>query len=307
MRGSVYFQTAELIKCIFQAGIKKEQRIDSKDDKYGFVSSYNTAKSYRNVWNNFFNYLLEHWKIENCEEITDEHVLAYLEYKIEYYPTQQYLQKISAAMGSLELALNVFSKKTYDEPKIYDFSIRKSFLQQARELDLIAKNYKNRAYTDPELIIKNLGNPYHQLAAQIQVESGARVEGVTLIKQEQLKGVNTDKLDEEKFIGSIETKEKGGKVGEVFVSYNTYQELEMFFIHFGLTRFKIDYQAYAKDIRETCIRLGIEPMGSHGFRWSFAKRRVREYQRYGYSYEQAIQAVSWEMKHYRASITEHYL
>ena len=45
----------------------------------------------------------------------------------------------------------------------------------------------------------------------------------------------------------------------------------------------------------------------HGFRWTFAQNRVREYQNNGYTYEQALQGVSWEMKHYRASITEHYL
>ncbi len=30
-------------------------------------------------------------------------------------------------------------------------------------------------------------------------------------------------------------------------------------------------------------------------------------QKHGYSYEQALQGVSWEMKHYRANITERYL
>jgi hypothetical protein len=32
-----------------------------------------------------------------------------------------------------------------------------------------------------------------------------------------------------------------------------------------------------------------------------------EYSRAGYTYEQSLQAVSWEMKHNRANITEHYL
>ena len=33
------------------------------------VSSYKTMESYRRVWNNFFNYLKEHWKIRDFEKI----------------------------------------------------------------------------------------------------------------------------------------------------------------------------------------------------------------------------------------------
>jgi len=42
-------------------------------------------------------------------------------------------------------------------------------------------------------------------------------------------------------------------------------------------------------------------------RWNFAKRRMLEYAKAGYSYGQSLQEVSYEMKHNRASITEHYL
>ena len=71
--------------------------------------------------------------------------------------------------------------------------------------------------------------------------------------------------------------------------------------------YKIFYQEYIDDIKATCHKLNIPHHGSHGFRWTFAQNRVREYQNHGYTYEQALQGVSWEMKHYRASITEHYL
>jgi hypothetical protein len=53
--------------------------------------------------------------------------------------------------------------------------------------------------------------------------------------------------------------------------------------------------------------MSMTPEGSHGLRWNFAKRRIMEYAKAGYTYEQSLQAVSWEMKHNRASITEHYL
>ena len=71
--------------------------------------------------------------------------------------------------------------------------------------------------------------------------------------------------------------------------------------------FKLKRQRYTNDIKYVCKELNITPKGSHGFRWTFAQNRVREYQKYDYTYEQALQGVSWEMKHFRASITEHYI
>ena len=88
MRGSVYYQTAQLTKVIFVEGAKKETRIDPWHSNYQCIASYNTAKTYRSVWNNFLNYLREHWKLKNCELINEEHVKAYFEYKVEYYPSK---------------------------------------------------------------------------------------------------------------------------------------------------------------------------------------------------------------------------
>ena len=110
MRGSVYYQSSQLVKQIFQEGAKKEDKINPNHEHYQMVSSYKTMESYRRVWNNFFNYLLEHWKIRNFEKISSEHVQAYMDYKIEYYPSKQYLEKISAAIGKLEIALKNFNE-----------------------------------------------------------------------------------------------------------------------------------------------------------------------------------------------------
>jgi len=212
------------------------------------------------------------------------------------------LQKIFDAI----IALNHYSKEKYQFPIIYDFKIRQELLNNARDLKLVANNYHNRVYDNPLLIIKNLSNPKHQLAATIQLEGGARSEGVTLIKKEQLKAIKIDDITN-KNVGVIETKEKGGKVGDVFILIKTYETLQNFFLQNDTSYFKISYQEYIDDIKTTCQKLNISHHGSHGFRWTFAQNRVREYQNHGYTYEQALQGVSWEMKHYRASITEHYL
>lgn len=304
MRGSVYYQSSQLVKQIFEVGAKKENKINLNHEHYQKVASYKTMESYRNIWNNFFNYLSEHWKIKDFEKIESEHILAYMEYKVEYYPSKQYLEKISAALGKLEIALKLFSKNISKHEKEYDFSIRQTILDEARDLKLVANNYHNRAYSNPELLISNLKNPLHKLAAKIQYEGGARIEGVALIKSEQLIGVKIDFITKAKK-KAIFTKEKGGKEGNILVSCTTYEELEKVILKNG--KFKIKRQDYYNDLKQAAIVSNETPEASHGLRWNFAKRRMFEYGKAGYSYEDCLQQVSYEMKHNRASITQHYL
>lgn len=304
MRGSVYYQATQLTKIIFQEGAKKTERIDPDSPYYQKVSSYNTMKSYRQIWENFFNYLKEHWQLKNCEFITADHVAAYMEYKVEYYPSKQYLEKINAAMGKLEIALNRYNQLHGHVPQTYDFSIRQSIVERSRDLELVADNHHNRAYANPEAIIDAMKDPLHRLAAQIQLEGGARLEGVSLIKADQLKGYSFDPVTNRE-VGVIETKEKGGKVGDVLVSMQTHDQLLAIISQNKL--FRINKNEYMRSIKQSCETLNMAAEASHGFRWCFAQRRLQEYAQAGYFYEQCLQAVSWEMKHNRASITEHYL
>ncbi len=304
MRGSVYFQTAILAKYIFCEGAKKTQKTDVKSKHYQKVSSYKTMEAYRNIWNNFFNYLKEHWGLKNCELIEGHHVEAYMEYKLEYYPSVQYMQKISAAIGKLEIALKYFTESIYGKSKIYDFSVRQDVMNRSRDLDLVANNYHNRTYDKPLMLIANLQDQKHRLAAMIQFEGGARIEGVAFIKKEQLLGYTIDKITNIKK-GIVFTKEKGGKEGNVLVSLATYEQLHQYLKDFG--SFRIKRQKYYEDIKQACFKTGEFPEGSHGFRWNFAKNRMFEYAQAGFGYQESLLGVSAEMKHNRANITEHYL
>ena len=304
MRGSVYYQSSQLVKQIFVEGAKKEDKINLNHEHYQVVSSYKSMETYRNIWNNFFNYLLEHWKIKDFEKIESEHIAAYMDYKIEYYPSKQYLEKISAALGKLEIALKLFSKNVSKLEKDYDFSIRQKMLDNARDLKQVANNYHNRAYSNPNLLISNLKDSMHKVAATMQLEGGARLEGVALIKAEQLLGTKVDSITN-KEVGIVLTKEKGGKEGEVLVSLDTYTDLESYILEYN--KFKINRQKYYNDIKQATIASNETQEASHGLRWNFAKRRMFEYGKAGYSYEDCLQQVSYEMKHNRASITQHYL
>lgn len=304
MRGSVYYQTSILVKIIFHEGAKKTQKIDINNENYKKVSSYKTMESYRNIWNNFFNYLKEHWSLKNCELIESHHVSAYMEYKLEYYPSAKYMQKISAAIAKLEIALQYFTKEIYGQSKVYDFSIRQDILDEARDLNLVANNYHDRSYKNPKKLIASLVDYKHVLAASIQLEGGARIEGVALIKKEQLHGYVVDEITNIKK-GVIFTKEKGGKEGNVLVSLKVYENLQRYIEQHKI--FKIKRQQYYEDIKGACELTNESPEGSHGFRWNFAKNRIFEYAQANYSYEDSLLGVSREMKHNRADITEHYL
>ena len=304
MRGSVYYQSSQLVKQIFQEGLKKEDKINPDHEHYQFVSSYKTMESYRAIWNNFFNYLLEHWKLKDFEKIEPHHIQAYMDYKVEYYPSKQYLEKISAAIGKLEIELKKFAKNIHNIDREYDFSIRQTILDEARDLKYVSNNYHNRAYNNALLLIENLKDPLHQLAAKIQYEGGARIEGVALIKKDQMMGIKVDSITN-KEVGIVLTKEKGGKEGEILVSIDTYTNLNSYILEYD--KFKINRQKYYNDIKQAAIASNETQEASHGLRWNFAKRRMFEYGKAGYSYEECLQQVSYEMKHNRASITQHYL
>ena len=111
-------------------------------------------ETYRSVWNNFGNYLKEHWKLKDFEKITPEHVEAYFEYKVEYYPSKQYIEKLSSALAKLELALNKLSKTKYTKSYKYDFSIRQLLVSNLKKSKLLVDGYHNRVYKNPYTIIR---------------------------------------------------------------------------------------------------------------------------------------------------------
>lgn len=216
MRGTIYYQTSELTKVIFVEGAKKEERVDPTHTNFQCVASFKTMETYRGVWNNFGHYLKEHWGIKDFEQIDSEHVHAYMAYKIEYYPTKQYLEKVSSALGKLELALCRYTAKKYGYAEEYDFDIRQQSLDNARALNQVANGYHNRVYKNPYALIDLMKNPLHRTGAYMQLQGGARAEGICLIKAEQLHGYRNDHITG-KEVWVIETKEKGGKVGDIYI------------------------------------------------------------------------------------------
>jgi hypothetical protein len=100
-------------------------------------------------------------------------------------------------------------------------------------------------------------------------------------------------------------KGKGGKMRELKVPEKIYSELKSHIEKNG--NFKIDKDAYGRDLRAAALASGQAASGSHGLRWNYAQARMMEIQQGGKTYEQALAVVSREMGHERSDITEHYL
>ena len=303
MRGSIYFQTAALSKAVFQEGAKKQTRIDENHSNYKCLAGYESMDSYRKIWNNFGLHIYEVYGIKDYEKISNAHIIEFMKEKIFNGVSHVYLQKISSALGKLEFALTLISKQ-FNKNIVYNFSGRLKVVKEAKEYKLTQDNYRDRAYIEPEKVIALLDKKEFKIAANIQLFGGARQKGIFLIKKTQLLGSKFDKVTKST-IAVIKTKEKGGKVGEVNVDIDTYNQLLNIIEEKGI--FKINYNQYAKAIRNACRILGVKGEGTHGFRWNFAQRRIVEYQNYGYSYRDSLQMLSFQMKHFRPDISSHYI
>ena len=303
MRGSIYYQTSQLVKMIFKDGASKIDRVNPNSEYYMCIASFNTMNSYRQIWNNFGIYIKKVYEVKNMEKVTSKYIEDYLNSKLADGISKQYYEKICSALAKLGLALNRFSIEKSSNCTEYKFFQNKG-IAQAKYYIKNGIYEQGRAYREPKIIIEKLDNNIYKIAASIQYEGGARFKGVRKITMKQLKRMKIDEITGSN-VGIIETKEKGGRVGDVFVSSNTYEALKKVLIEDK--KFEINYEKYAKAIRESCQINNVECYGSHGFRWCFAKRRLIEYQDANYSYDESLKKVSSEMKHNRKEITEHYI
>jgi len=333
MRGSAANILTEICKIIYQPDLSKN---DQK--KEGLLANAHTVEAYKNAWDEIIKFVLIECKIKDFQAVTADNIEQYFSLKLQTGITIQYAELISSAIGKLETALKKLACKYGNAGKYqaYNFSIRFKILKDAKERNILKKGskvkYFSRAYQNPLQLINALTDPWFKLAATIQLEGGARVSAVEkiyplrpikphklidnkltnieIVKEspkhvfvKQLQGIQPDFYTKEK-VGYLLTVEKGGKPGLVRISIDTYELLEMYLEENG--SFEIAYDAYIDALKEAAEKTHQTYNGSHGLRWNYAQNRIVELQEYGYSYAQSEQIVSWEMKHNRASITQHY-
>lgn len=312
MRGSVNWQVQQVfatVNCIGQSKhtAKEEARADGAKtwEQIGArigVFSYATADAYRDTWRHVLEHAKSEYGVKDLERLTEEHVVSYLESKINEDVSRATFDQYAAACAKLEQALNKFAEEK-ESGKAYAFD-----LQNVRTIaanDLGGRSELSRAYSAPDSLVAAVHDQKHALAAAIQRETGARVKEVSLVKEEQFRGLRHDPILGQ-LKGWIEIHGKGGKIREVAMRPETYQRLEAF-IAVRNGRFEIVGDHYRADLKRAAQITGQSYEGSHGLRWSWAQERHDQLQRNGMTYEQSLSRVSREMGHERSDITEHYL
>jgi len=328
MRGSINNQVKTLSIKIYQKGMSKELQRET-----GKIANDRTVQTYAEVWKEFGNYMKNELNVKDFQKINSEHIQSYLNMKFDGNISEKRAQIISSALGKLETALKIVADKFGNaDPEQYNWrKERINIVKNARKDGLIKvqKDY-TRAYKDPKALNENITRLEHKLASKIQLEGGARLEPMVKgiretirvnpkkmefnklghLKQitpgtyNQLQGLTKDKFTG-KTVGQILTVEKGGKPGLVSVSEDTYNQIVEYINKNKVL--KVNPDLYRNDLKAAAKASGQKYEATHGQRWNFAQNRIEALQNNGMKYEAAKQLVSWEMKHFRREITEHYL
>ncbi len=313
MRGSVGHQVNEIF---VKSGINRinESRHEAKiaarasgvrgwheTGKALGIHSYKTASAYRAVWRQAMEHTKENFGMKDIEKLSPEHIKSFLQEKIDAGVSLATFRQYAAACEKLESALNMYAEK-FSRGNEYNFS---AAIHEARQNANGLERFEgSRAYADPRSLIASIRNADFRLAATLQLESGARVREVALIKESQLHGLKKDEITG-RAAGVITVKAKGGKEVALKVSQATYKVLADR-ISAGGGIFKVSYFEYRRALLRAAAATGQRYQGTHGLRWNFAQNRMNEVQRGGHVYEEALVIVAREMGHERADITQHY-
>lgn len=270
--------------------------------KHTAIYSFKTGEAYKDTWVNFAVYCRDVEGLKDLEKVTAAHVESYLGARIEQGVSLATWKQDAAALGKLETALTMRAEKL-GNGQVFELraGISRDLRQDAKET--LTAFAGNRAYMDARAVVGGVKNELHQLGAKLQLEAGGRLNEVAKIEAGQLKGTAID-LHTGKEVGLIEIHGKGGKIGDLRPSLETYRAIEREVLSAG--RFQIDKSEYRESLRAAAGDQ-YEGKSTHGLRWNFAQERMGELGGAGLKYEQALQVVSWEMGHERADITEHYL
>jgi integrase len=269
------------------------------------IHSYGTADAYREVWVAVMRHARVHFSVRDIECLQDEIIGSFLAGKIEEEIALATYKQYAAACGKLESALNLYHQQRSPEvskEKKYDF---REAIDATREIARVElrRFEASRAYDYPVALIAALDNPHFQLAARLQLLGGPRVREVSLIKADQCRGRWPDPLTNGNK-GWFAVEGKGGKRTTVGIPSRLYdallQEIELH------GAFRICADRYRRALQRAAAESGQDYQGSHGLRWNYARNRLNELQRHGLVFEEAMQQVSRELGHERATITLHY-
>ena len=270
------------------------------------VTGYMTLDKYREVAILFGRWITEEFGCRwDIEATTADNVWYFLMDCIDRGVALRTWRTYASALNKLALALTMYAQKTCSG-KTYDFRSAIDSLRPvaAAELDL---HHETREYQDPAGLVANIEGVRYRIAAAVQNEGGARIREAGLIRAGQLRGTGADGITG-RAIGKIflpSVAAKGGKTRMIHVSLSTYSDLSEIITREGELR--IDHDLYRRILEKAAQTTSQRYTGSHGLRYCFAQRRLKECLASGMGEVAAMLRVAQEMGHCRPGITLTYV
>jgi len=267
-------------------GISKHEIYKRLRGESPFIHSYSTFNRYMGVAKEFVNWA-KGQGINRLDKVQYEHVRDFLLSKSEYCSMRTLkvnasaLKKFFQTVGRLDIAERI--REEYQD-------IYSKGRAPGRAL----------AFAHPDKVISLLREDIHKVIAELQLLTGARIGDVKKIQV----------LPEERKV--LIPKSKGGRTREIDYSDRP-EKFERIKELVGRLR---DYlkesswssvrESYYKDLRQAVLRSGELYTGSHAFRVNYVKERLQELKSQGYSEEEALQKIEYEIGHSRVEMSAYY-
>lgn len=270
------------------------------------VTGYETLDKYRQVAIMFGRWIKEEYGCRwDISATTEDNVWHFLMHYIDLGVALRTWRTYASALNKLALALTMYSLKTRSG-LTYDFRSAIDSLRPvaAAELEL---DDETKEYVDPVGLIRNIEDVRCHVAAAVQNEGGARIREAGLIRAEQLVGTGVDDVTG-RAIGKIflpSVAAKGGRTRVINVATQTHADLSEIITREGELR--IDDDSYRRILAKAAQATSQRYTGSHGLRYCFAQRRLKECLASGMGEVAAMLRVAQEMGHSRPGITLTYV
>ncbi len=257
------------------------------------ITSYGSYKQYKKKVASFLTWAKDTHGIKDANLVNPEHVAEFLQEKVAAGVSRSTVNVYASAFEKMRAGLIVI------------YGDREDWTAQMQNAKTGAKKFKHkpRALKNPEQIIAKMPDGKAKVAAQLQYESGVRIDGATKVTEKALYAMDGSELKENQLC----INGKGGRRVVVVISPELYKKIRSYMNNDERNRFQVSQQTYIKHLKDAVEAVGEKWTGSHGMRWTFAQIEHNRLREDGWSEDDADQAVSYKLGHSRSSITKHYL
>jgi integrase len=300
--GSLKYQFKRVLQLGFTPG-----RSRHRDKQWGLNGNYiyaiNSMKTYMNVLAIFSEFIRENFKdIRSVDQITPEIASAFIQHGIDRGNTSNTISKKKSAIRKFECIARRRKIITKNSPPLLNYRSSPS---------ISGIRYDTRSYSNEEAHIIHLyaakKDPALALAVEIQWKAGLRISEVVYLR--------ADNIDFQKLSICLEGKKnhcKGGKSRIVTLTEEERSLLERLSRsdkksedgHIFEKRMKLG-SSIGRIVRQACDGNGIEPLGTHGLRKTFAVNDFLRNMKSGRTIDEALLRTSRQLGHNRINVVLH--